>query len=180
MIYLPENDKIQLVYDAQNGSNFAMAQLLQENYSIVYKFILKLTLDPQTAADITQECMVRVIDKFKLYDPHKSALSTWMITIAKNLWIEECRRNKVNLKYEKQYRENEEADFLNQIIDKDEVLSALKKLNKKLRVPIVLKHAEGYSYEDIAKTLNIPIGTVKSRISNGIKFLKKELEHYER
>lgn len=180
MINLLDIDKTELIYEAQNGSNYALAQLLQENYSIVYKFILKLTLNPQIAADITQECMVRVIDKFNLYDPNKSALSTWMITIAKNLWVEECRKNKVSKKYENQYEETEEADFLNQIIDKDEILTALKKLNEKLRIPVVLKHAEGYSYEDIAKILNIPIGTVKSRISNGIKFLKKELEHYER
>jgi RNA polymerase sigma factor (sigma-70 family) len=82
----------QLVREARNGSDYALARLLQENYATVCRFMCKLTLDPQLAADITQDCMERVIEKFPLFDPQKSTFSTWMIAIAKNLWIDECRR----------------------------------------------------------------------------------------
>jgi RNA polymerase sigma-70 factor (ECF subfamily) len=184
---LPVESSMELISEAKSGSNYALGQLLQQNYSIVYKYILKASLDCQLAADITQDCMVRVIDKFAYYDPQKSALSTWMITIAKNLLIEEYRRNKRKrgcIEQLELYGENGAADTpyqdqVNDFIMKDEVLSALNKLSEKERIPIILKHARGYSYEEIAKILKIPIGTVKSRISNGLKSFKKELERNE-
>ena len=180
---LPDEKRIQLIYDAKNGSSYALGQLLQDNYSAVFKFVLKLTLNAQSAADVTQDCMVRVIDKFSLYDPEKSSLSTWMITIAKNLWIEECRKKARLFKIFDKYHENEEA-YENSNIDEflihDEVLSALNRLSDKERMSLILKHLNGYSYEEIAVILKIPLGTVKSRISSGMKSFKKELESNER
>jgi RNA polymerase sigma-70 factor (ECF subfamily) len=178
---LPAENRIKLIDEAKNGSSYALAQLLQENYGAVYKYIFKLTLDAQNAVDITQDCMVRVIAKFALYDPQKSALSTWMIAIAKNLWIEECRVSRRRLKYLEQFETNDESEDslqnerLNAFILKDVVLSALKKLTEKERIPVIMKHIGGYSYEEIAGILKIPLGTVKSRISCGMKSLKKEL-----
>ena len=173
--------ELQLLREAKNGSDYALALLLQKNYAVVYRFMCKLTLDPQIAADITQDCMERVIEKFAMFDPEKSAFSTWMIAIAKNLWIEECRRNSRRRKLvEKCARINEPPDdTVRNMEQNDELLSAINALREKQRVPLLMKHATGYSYEEIAKFLKIPIGTVKSRISNGIKMLKKELESYD-
>lgn len=177
VIFLADSVEDKLIQDAVNGSNFALSQLLQQNYKIVYKYLIKLTLDSQTAADITQDCMLKVIDKINYYNPEKSAFSTWMITIARNLWIDECRREKRKFKYIKQNSDIKESDPIDSMIRKDEILSALKNVDNKKRVPVLLKYADGYSYDEIAKLLKIPIGTVKSRISNGIKFLKKEMSH---
>ena len=182
---LPDEIQIKLLEQAKNGSSYALGQLLQQNYSTVYKYIFKLTLDAQNAADITQDCMVRVIDKFALYDPQKSALSTWMIAIAKNLWVEECRRLKRNFKYTEKLQADENTqdlrqnDSMNEFVNRDRVLSALKKLTEKERTVVVLRYNGGYSYEEIAKLLKIPIGTVKSRIFSGMKLLKKEIESNE-
>lgn len=188
VICLPEDTRIQMVLEAKNGSNYALGQLLAENYNAVYKYILKYTMDSQLAADITQECMLRVIQKFSYYDPQKSSLSTWMITIAKNLLIEEYRRNKRKNKYVQSIEESSEncytclpsQDQISELIEKDELLAALGKLSMKERIPVILKHSDGYSYEEIAKVLKIPLGTVKSRIFNAMKSLKKELEHNAR
>jgi len=54
-------------------------------------------------------------------------------------------------------------------------LDALSKLDNIIRFPLLLKHYYGYSYEEISKKMSIPLGTVKSRIHNGLKFLRKEL-----
>jgi RNA polymerase sigma-70 factor, ECF subfamily len=173
-----------LICEAKSGSNYALGQLLQTNYSAVYKYMLKLTLDTRLAEDLTQDCMIRVIDKFALYDPQKSALSTWMIAIAKNLWLEECRRGRrrpaLELDDHSEIREfPTQKDEVNELIEKDEILSAVKKLSDKLRVPVLLCHAGGYRYDEIAGILKIPLGTVKSRIFNGLKILKKELSSDE-
>ena len=81
----------------------------------------------------------------------------------------------------------EEGDILENLVYKTEIyddswkriLQALSKLNEETRFPIILKHYYGYSYEEIAKKMKILTGTVKSRIHNGLKTLKKELEANE-
>lgn len=166
----------QLIDQAKNGSNFALAQLLQQKYSTVYHFLLKITLDPQLAADITQDAMIKIIDKFASFDPQKSSLSTWMITIAKNLLKDEYRKISRYRRFADQTKEEISEDPTEKIIRNDEILSNLKNLNEKMRIPIVLKYAEGFQYEEISKMLKIPVGTVKSRIFKGIAILKKEMD----
>ena len=172
----------QLVYEAKNGSDYALARLLQDNYATVCRFMCKLTFDGQLAADVTQDCVERVIEKISLFDPQKSSFSTWMIAIAKNLWIDECRRKKQNQRLCEKYTQSCEAagDAAVQVEQKDALLSAMNGLDEKQRVPLLLKHGAGYSYDEIAGFLKIPVGTVKSRISNGIKKIKKELESNDR
>lgn len=177
---MSDTNQLQLIDEAKNGSNYALSLLLEQNYAAVYKFMVKVTLDTQFAADITQDCMVRVIEKIQLYDPEKSAFSTWMITIAKNLWIEECRRKKRRRSLCETIMPQDGVSRIDEIIEQDEILSALKKLSLKIRLPVVLRHSAGYSYEEIARILKIPVGTVKSRIFNGLKLLEKELGKSER
>jgi RNA polymerase sigma-70 factor, ECF subfamily len=179
-------EELALVTEAKNGSDYALARLLQEHYNAVYRFLCKLTLDPQFAADITQDCMERIIEKLALFDPDQSAFETWAITIAKNLWIEECRRNNRRVKLAQRYAAETEApnsassrDETLAIEQKDELLAAINALDARQRTPILMRHAGGFRYEEIARALKIPIGTVKSRISNGIKTLRKELERYD-
>ena len=183
LIELPKDAVDQLICDAKNGSSYALGQLLQLNYSAVYKFMLKLTLDAEAARDVTQDCMVRVIEKFPLFDPGKASLTTWMISIAKNLWIEDCRRKIRSHKYLGVIGEKMQSDTefqKDEIQLKEELISAIRRLHEKERIPVILKHLGGYSYEEIARMLKIPLGTVKSRISVGMKSLKKEMDGYER
>ena len=63
--------------------------------------------------------------------------------------------------------------------DWPDALDALGALNYDIRVPILLKHYYGFDYEEIARWLDIPIGTVKSRLHNGLKQLRKELSDDE-
>ncbi|MDR3644304.1 MAG: sigma factor-like helix-turn-helix DNA-binding protein, partial [Clostridia bacterium] len=95
----------------------------------------------------------------------------------KNLWLEECRNTRRRLSRLEQYNEPGAYDPVDRLLDGDEVLLAVKRLSDKMRAPILLKYAHGYSYEEISRILRIPLGTVKSRISNGMQNLKKELEN---
>lgn len=172
-----------LIEDAKNGNRYALSLLLQQNYDFVYKFFVKLTLSPDEAADLTQDVMVQTINKFNSYDPEKSSLSTWMIAIGKNLWIDGLRKQKrrggYHLNIDEQIDLRVQEDPFQKLLLTDDILMALKKLSEKIRTPIVLKYSLGYSYEEIAKYLKIPIGTVKSRISSGMKTLREELGDHE-
>lgn len=172
-----------LIEDAKGGNRYALSLLLQQNYDFVFKFFVKLTLDPEQAADLTQDVMVQAIQKFHLFDPSKSSLSTWLIAIGKNLWIDSLRKQKrrggIVLNLDDQLDVSDQTDGFTKFLDSDEIISALKKLSEKLRAPLVMQYALGYSYEEMAQSLKIPIGTVKSRIANGIKQLRKELGDHE-
>lgn len=170
-----------LIFSAQNGSNYALSQLLQDNYSIVLKYLIKLTLNEHDAADLTQDVIVKAIKNINSFDSSKASFSTWLITIAKNLWLDSVRKNNVREKFFKKSQNSFETSTnqVDSFIESEEVLSALKNLSDKLRIPIIMQYNLGYSYDEIAKHLRIPIGTVKSRISNGVKALRKELCEYE-
>jgi RNA polymerase sigma-70 factor (ECF subfamily) len=170
-----------LILQAQNGNKEALARLLHSNYEIVFRYLIKFTLDRITAEDIAQDTMVRAIEKFHMYNIEKSKFSTWLITVAQNIYLDTIRKNKNQKKY------IEDGDIVERLIEKadnyddswNRILEALSKLKEEVRLPIILKHYYGYSYDEIAKKMRILTGTVKSRIHNGLKVLKKELEAYE-
>lgn len=167
-----------LIESAQMGNNYALSQLLQDNYSFVFKYLLKLTLKEQDAKDLTQEVMVKAIKNITSYNSSKGSFSTWLIAIGKNLWLDSVRKQRLMDKFLHKSRNNfttETTSPMDHIIENDALLNALNTLSPKLRVPIIMQYTLGYSYEEIGKILKIPIGTVKSRISNAMKALRKEL-----
>jgi RNA polymerase sigma-70 factor, ECF subfamily len=167
----------ELVYQAQQGDQEALAQLLYKNYDVVYKTLIKFTLNATLAEDLAQEAMVRAIEKIHLYQPQKSKFSSWLITIAQNIYIDSLRKGKSEQKYTAgQAHTMELGEPPNE--DWSQVLEALAHLPEDSRLPVILKHYYGYSYEEIAIRMKINIGTVKSRIHNTLKLLKKEMEFY--
>lgn len=169
------------IQEAKNGSQEAMAQLLYSNYEFLYKFLIKLTFNASLTEDLVQEAMVRAIEKFYLYDAAKSKFSTWLITIAQNLYLDHLRKNK-RIQFhgeEDQICEVQAEETIGTDDSWQRVVDALKTLPETIRIPIVLKHYYGYSLEEIADIMSIPLGTVKSRIHNGLKTLRKELEPHE-
>lgn len=170
-----------LIEDARRGSAQALATLLQMNYAEVYRYLVKLTMDPRAAEDAAQDAMEKAIRSFASFDPDRAKLSTWMVTVARNSWLDAVRKNKhlapmPNALEEKAGNSDEYAA----LIEGDELLSALRRLDAGARTPITMYHVLGYSYEEISKYMKIPLGTVKSRISNALKRLRKELGEDER
>jgi RNA polymerase sigma-70 factor, ECF subfamily len=176
-MFLSEENEQALITQAKLGSSQALATLLQANYAVVYRYLLKLTVDPQAAEDAAQDAMERAIRNFQTFDPSKAKLSTWMITIARNRWLDELRKNKwlTPLVETDDIDSSNVQDPLGEIIEQKELLQALNRMDAKARTPITMCYMLGYSYDEIAKFMKIPLGTVKSRISNGIKQLRREL-----
>ncbi len=178
---MEEKDEQDLILQARQGDTMALSLLMQKHYSFLVKYLIKVTLNPSLAEDLTQETMIRCIEKIHLYNG-TSKFSSWLITIATNLYIDDLRKKK----RERNWQEQEQAlrKMRWQAARSQEewplVLDALGHLSEEVRMPIILKHYYGYSYEEIGNILNLAIGTVKSRIHNGIKSLRKELSPDER
>lgn len=179
MGFSDENERA-LVDDARRGSAQALATLLQANYAVVYRYLVKLTMDPRAAEDAVQDAMERAIRNFHTFDPGKAKFSTWLIAVARNRWLDEIRKNKRIRPLEDSGFERVKApDAYAEIIESDGLLKALNRLDPKTRTPVTMSYVLGYSYEEIAGYLQIPLGTVKSRISNAMKQLRKELAIHE-
>jgi len=174
-------DEKDLIRKAKKGDTLALSKLLQQNYSFLVKYLMKVTLHPQIAEDLAQETMMKGIEKIQLYNG-ESKFSSWLITIATNLFIDQQRRKKREENWLEQEQALRKMKWNAAIMNEEwtDVLDVLAQINEEIRMPIVLKHYYGYSYEEIGKMMGIAEGTVKSRVSNGLKSVRKELAELER
>lgn len=169
-----------LIKNAKEGDHLAFAMLFKENYPFLVKYLMKITMNPDIAEDLAQETMAKCVQKIQLYNG-QSKFSTWLISIATNIYIDQCRRKKK----EKAWQGQEEVfrklkwHFESRNEEWNDCLEALGRLPEDVRVPIILKHYYGYSYDEIGDWLKISPGTVKSRVHNGIMVVRRELKRSE-
>lgn len=164
---------------AQQGDASALSLLLREHYTYLFKYLIKVTMDPLLAEDLVQDTMVRCMEKINTYNG-TSSFSSWLITIATRIFIDRKRRFKREMAWKK--REQQEQGvrsirwrFESRGEEWSTVLDSLSRLPSTQRVAVLLKHYYGYSYDEIGAIMQIPSGTVKSRVSNGLSQLRKEL-----
>jgi len=156
---------------AQQGDQVALARLLQANYLSVKKYLVTVTMDRALAEDLTQETMIRAIQRIGQYQG-RSQFSTWLISIATHLFMDYLRRQKRERRFQEESildlptSEGPEPQWM-------DLMEQLHALPRDVAMPVVLKHYYGYTYEEIGEWMGIPEGTVKSRIFNGVRALRK-------
>lgn len=146
----------------------------------IKSFILKQKISDEAAEDLTQEVMVTVWHKAHLFDPKKAKLSTWIFRIARNKFIDRVRRKKyveVNVDDHIRYAEADEKTDTPVIQNQDRkrIISAMSKLKENLKTVIELSFYQDMSHSQIAEHLDLPLGTVKSRIRIAFQKLRAEL-----
>ncbi|MFZ5354344.1 MAG: RNA polymerase sigma factor SigY [Bacillota bacterium] len=166
-----------IVAEAKHGNKSALNTLLVESYPVVYGYIMKLTGNTDTANDVVQEAMLKAVINIKKYEP-KAKFSTWLITVATNVYRDMLRKNKVQLQLDENLashgNEVEEEALSN--IQYEQIRDIVQQLAYEKRTVFILKHFYGYKYEEIADILNCPIGTVRSRLHNAVKYIISEFE----
>jgi RNA polymerase sigma-70 factor (ECF subfamily) len=140
----------------------------------LYRVALRLTGDASQAEDLVQDTMLKAYRSWRQYRPGTNAKG-WLLTILRNTFINDYRRRKhepiaMDLEAAEPHaldRAMQEVDpegsFFSQIVD-DKVLEAIDSLPEEFREVLVLSDVEGMRYAEIAETLHIPVGTVKSRL----------------
>ena len=181
----------QLISLFQRGDENAYIELVNRYKDKLINFIFNYLGDLELSEDVVQETMIKLYQK-KHYYREIAKFSTWLYTIAKNLANTELRkrkRRKITLlsqfsKDDKTYElpsndpepgQEIQTDIVNKII-KD----AVDQLSEKFKIVIVLRDIQGLSYEDISEIINVPIGTVKSRINRARLQLQVELKHLKK
>ncbi|HKW41796.1 MAG TPA: sigma-70 family RNA polymerase sigma factor [Gemmatimonadales bacterium] len=145
----------------------------------VYRAALRLARDAADADDLVQETMLRAYRGWDRYQRGTNAKG-WLLTILRNAFIEEyrrrsTRRNTVDVDAIESLAPP--ADFFESLVD-DEVVRAIDALPLLYREVVVWTDVEGLPYEETAKLLRVPIGTVKSRVSRARKLLRARLYRY--
>jgi RNA polymerase sigma factor (sigma-70 family) len=149
----------------------------------VYRLAYRLTGNPHDAEDLTQEVFVRVFRSLSTYTP--GTFEGWLHRITTNLFLDSARRKQrihfEGLADEMAHRlpgsEPTPAQAFDDTHLDDDVQAALKALPPEYRAAVVLCDIEGFSYEEIAVTLGVKLGTVRSRIHRGRAQLRAALEH---
>ena len=152
---------------------------LYDNYSgALFGVIIAIIADPETARDVLQEAFVNIWRKIESYDPTKGRLFTWMMNVARNAAIDKVR-SKGYQDSIKNYPISENVDTSSNIgsatfaqLNDVGLKKVLSKLKEESRVLIDLSYFQGYTHEEIAKILNIPLGTVKTRIRSALIHLR--------
>lgn len=167
-------DEQQQLKLALRGDTDALALLLHRHYSLLRNYSLKLTMNPVLAEDLVQDTMLRCMEKLHLYNG-KSRFSSWLITIATNLYMDMIRRKKVEKRWQEQAARAMKFQMGVDQHEWSEALEQLSLLPPDQRAALLLKHYYGYTYIEIAEMLNCSEGTVKSRVHYAMSHMRKEL-----
>jgi RNA polymerase sigma factor (sigma-70 family) len=160
--------------------------------SSMYNFAYRLTMDEDEAKDLVQDTYLKAFRFINSFQRGTNA-KAWLFRILKNSFINDYRKkskepSKVDYQEVETFYNSDEADADNITVDLrvetvqemigDEVANALNSLAVDFRTVIILCDIEGFTYEEMAKILDIPIGTVRSRLHRARNLLKEKLKSY--
>ena len=188
------NPETQFIERLKRGDAAAFERLVADRSGEIYGLLYRLTENPEEARDLTQETFLRAFQSIAHFRGDAD-LRTWIYRIAINQarnrwrWWRRRRRDStvsldapdgpfgqpLNASLKAEASESPEQQTLAR--ERERVLrAALRTLGTSYREAVVLRDIEGFSYEEIAATLEISIGTVKSRLSRGREELRRKLE----
>ncbi|WP_374056310.1 sigma-70 family RNA polymerase sigma factor [Rossellomorea sp. FM04394] len=141
-----------LIKQAKKGNHEAFAILFREHYPFLVKYLMKVTMNRDQAEELAQDTMAKCVEKIHQYNG-KSRFSSWLISIATNRYIDLQRKKKreQNWQNEEVYGRKLKWEMESRNEEWNDVLAALSTLSEDIRLPIILKHYYGYSYEELVK-----------------------------
>ncbi|MDI6845954.1 MAG: RNA polymerase sigma factor [Candidatus Saccharicenans sp.] len=173
-------DEQALMERVKKGDESAFARLMTIYKDRIVNFLYQATGDYQLAVDLAQETFLRVYFKAKKYRPI-APVSAWIYSIAANLARTEKKKlsRQQTISLEEIVNDYSSGSYSVDHADPGlmrNVRQALKRLHPRYRIPLILKDVEGFSQEEIAEVLKLPLGTVKARISRGREYIRRWLE----
>ena len=179
----------ELVAEACRGQERAYRELLDRYQRPVFSLVYRMVRDRETAEDIAQEAFVRAFQALDSYNPAYK-FSSWLFKIANNLTIDHLRKRRLETVsiHGSPHAGDADAERRSSIVleSRDEnpeqfsenrelgaqIEVALAALRPEYRAAVLLRHVEGYSYEEIAEIMEVPLGTAKTYIHRGRLELK--------
>ncbi|HQY19873.1 MAG TPA: sigma-70 family RNA polymerase sigma factor [Ignavibacteria bacterium] len=184
-----------LIDEALAGRQNSYAKLMKKYQPMITHLIYRMISKKEDVEDLTQEAFIKAFNSLANFDK-QYAFSTWLFKIATNNAIDYLRKKKLYTFSIDKKIQADDSDYSfeipdhgnkpdNNVIDKQLRIildEAIESLPSKYKDVIVLRHKKEKEYEEIAKELNLPLGTVKAHIFRGRellnKYLKDKIKHY--
>jgi len=158
-----------------SDSTQLLTQLVERHYALLYRYAYRLTGAVADAEDLTQQTFLTAqtkLDQLRDVDRGKS----WLCAILRNLFLKDQRSGgTVNLSSVAEIPEPVQVDVATLSFDQEQLQAALLELPEEFRSPLVLFYFEEFSYKEIAEQMEVPVGTVMSRLARAKCWLRKRL-----
>ena len=174
-----------MLQKARAGDPLAFQELIRPHLDSVRRFVFSLSKNWQDADDIAQEALLKAFRAFPTFDG-RASLSTWLYTVARSASVD-WHRSRLG---QAAQRENplpsthpaslpcpDESCGQQQL--RERLWQAIQTLDERQRVPLVLYEIEGLSYDEIAAIENVPVGTIRSRLSRARQELRGQLMDHQ-
>jgi RNA polymerase sigma factor (sigma-70 family) len=174
-----EYTEAELVQGLRGHDNNAYKYLYMYYRGSLYNAILQLIADKEIAADVLQDVFVTVWKQIDKYDEKKGKLFTWLIRLTRNMAINKLRSKVYKSQAKNESLDNYVASIGEKHFDTDNINRiGLRKqvhlLREDYKNVIELSYYNGFTQEEIAQVLKIPLGTVKTRLRNALLELRKQ------
>ncbi len=157
----------------------AFETLYQEYGRAVYSLALAMLRDPQTAQEVAQEVFLGIWRSASEFDSRRGSARTWILSLAHHKSVDAVRRQRLRVTWALDGTSTNDPDITAEAmrrVEGDQVRQALRVLSPEQREAIVLAYYGGYTQQEIAERLDIPLGTVKTRMRDGLLRLRSLLE----
>jgi len=183
-------EQITAAPEATLPADLTWENIVEQHSARVYRLAYHLTGNKHDAEDLTQDVFIRVFNSLSQYKP--GTFEGWLHRITTNLFLDRVRRKKrirfdfmadddaavpTSDSFDRYERSGQPEDAFDMLHFGDDIVQALAELPPEYRAAVVLSDIEGLSYEEIAATLGIKMGTVRSRLSRARAKLRESLAH---
>jgi RNA polymerase sigma-70 factor, ECF subfamily len=183
-----------LVRRCVSGDAAAWQEIVQQYHRRIYNICYRFSGSTEDASDLTQEVFIKMYRTLSTYDTSRASFMTWVTTVTRNLLVDHFRKGKYDRVTDSldaaPASQEDGLTLAEQLQDKAAgpesrmrsqetqklVHEALRRLSPELREAVILRDLQDLDYKDIAKVLNVPEGTVKSRINRGRTELARLLQ----
>lgn len=183
----PEEDAL-LFHRIQNGEAAAFEILYDKYNTLVYTFAFRGCGNSELANEITQDVFIRLWTTQASFRPELSQFSTWLLTITRRVCRDKLKKLQfklLNVSIETmnesgKYDSTEQPELLIQTTwFRKDVFAVLQTLQQEERLIIEMAYFHGFTLREIANRLDIPIGTIKTRLHKGLRTLRSRLPEWE-
>lgn len=167
----------------RDGDDAAVGELYDRYAPSALGLALRILKDPLEAEDVVHDAFVAIVERAEQYKSERGSVAAWLVTTVRNLAVDRTRRRTRRSQITEDELRHEPADpvpdpqsMVEAERDRLAVQKALATLSPSQRETLEIAFFEGLSYPEIAKRLNVPLGTVKSRAARALSALRAAVE----
>ncbi len=157
------------------GNQDAFSELYDRVSSQVFGVVRRVLRDPAQSEEVTQEVLVEVWRSASRFDPERGSATTWMLTIAHRRAVDRVRASQAAMDRDERAGRSAHRPAFDEVVEQvetrlehEQVRQALSVLTDLQREAVTLAYYGGYSYREVSELLDVPLGTVKTRLRDGL------------